>query len=62
MPALAVCVDISDITAEAFARRRSDPEWRAVLEIGSPVGPNTRAQPLMPEEVASLVHLTVDTM
>ena len=61
--ALAVCINISDNVSEAFARSRSSlPEWRAVLEIGSPVGRNTRARPLTPEEVASLVHLTIDAI
>jgi hypothetical protein len=61
--ALAVCINISDNVSEAFARSGSaSPEWRAVLEIGSPAGRNTRAEPLTPEEAASLVHLTVDAI
>ncbi|EAR25268.1 hypothetical protein A20C1_01731 [marine actinobacterium PHSC20C1] len=60
---LAVCVNISDSVAEAFARSRASvPDWRAVLEIGSPIGRNTRADPLTPKEVASLVHLTIDAI
>ncbi|MBB2965598.1 SAVED domain-containing protein [Leifsonia aquatica] len=61
--ALAVCVNISDNVAEAFARSRLEtPDWRAVLEISSPAGRNTRADPLTPNEVASLVHLTIDAI
>lgn len=61
--ALAVCINISDDVSEAFARSRSVlPAWRAVLTIGSPAGRNTRAMPLAPDEVASLVHLTVDAI
>lgn len=61
--ALAVCVNISDDVSEAFARSRSaSPEWRMVLTIGAPAGRNTRAVPLAADEVASLVHLTVDAI
>ncbi|MDF9278430.1 SAVED domain-containing protein [Arthrobacter sp. EH-1B-1] len=61
--ALAVCINISDNISEAFARSHSvTPDWRAVLEIGSPAGRNTRADPLSPGEVASLVHLTIDAI
>jgi hypothetical protein len=61
--ALAVCVNISDSVAEAFARSRNvTPDWRVVLEVGSPAGRNTRADPLAPEEAASLVHLTIDAI
>lgn len=61
--ALAVCINISDSVAEAFARSRlATPDWRAVLEISSPSGRNTRADPLRPDEVASLVHLTIDAI
>jgi hypothetical protein len=61
--ALAVCINISDNVSEAFARSpSSSPEWRAVLEIGSPAGRNTRAEPLTSEEAASLVHLTIDAI
>lgn len=61
--ALAVCINISDDVSAAFARSRSaSPEWRAVLTIGSPAGRNTRAVPLTADEVASLVHLTIDAI
>ncbi len=61
--ALAVCINISDNVSEAFARSRSaSPPWRAVLTVGSPEGRNTRAAPLTADEIASLVHLTVDAI
>lgn len=61
--ALAVCINISDDVSEAFARSRSaSPAWRMVLTIGAPAGRNTRAVPLATDEVASLVHLTVDAI
>lgn len=61
--ALAVCINVSDNISEAFARSHSvTPDWRAVLEIGSSTVRNTRANPLSPEEAASLVHLTIDAI
>lgn len=61
--AIAVCINISDDVSEAFARSRSVlPAWRAVLTIGAPAGRNTRAVPLTADEVASLIHLSVDAI
>ncbi|WP_425005589.1 SAVED domain-containing protein [Mycolicibacterium sp. S3B2] len=61
--ALAVCVNVSDTVTEGFARSRaSAPEWRAVLEIKSAAGRNTRSEPLSPDEAASLVHLIIDAI
>ena len=58
---LAVCLNISDDVSEAFARSRNiTPPWRAILRVSSVTERNTRAEPLTPAEVASLVHLIVD--
>lgn len=58
---LAVCLNISDDVSEAFARSRNiTPPWRAIVRVSSATERNTRAEPLTPAEVASLVHLIVD--
>jgi len=61
--ALAVLVAINDGVSDQFARSRAHlPEWRAILRIGLTDQRDLKAEPLTPEEAASLVHLTIDKM
>lgn len=58
--ALAVLVGINDSVSEQFARSRADlPDWRAIMRIENTRERDTKANPLTPEEAASLVHMTI---